>query len=156
MNDWSRSLADVPCNCDDLDMRILVVGEGSWKCDELATSIVRRLITRYGQEIVIVHGDPTGVVESFQVACKKLGIRTETRVPTWRTGAPPLRLRTDELFSGGVDLCISVHRYIGICNQTVDCVRRAVQIGISTFLIDADNTAPRRIRKDDPILRLWL
>jgi hypothetical protein len=109
-----------------LDMRIVVVGEGSWKCDELATSIVRRLVTSYGQEIVIVHRDPTGVVESFEVACKRLGIRTETRVPSWRTGAPPLRLRADELFNGGVDLCIAVHRYIGICNRTIDCVRRAV------------------------------
>jgi hypothetical protein len=139
-----------------MDMRILVVGEGSWKCDKLATSIVRRLIARYDHEIVIVHGDPTGVVESFQVACKELGIRTETRVPDWLIGAPPLRLRTDELFNGGVDLCIAVHRFIGICHRTVDCVRRAVRSGVPTFLIEDNTAALRRIRTDDPILKLWL
>ena len=137
-------------------MRILLVGEGSWKCDELATSTVWRLIVSYGQEIVIVHGDPTGVVESFQVACKELGIRTETRVPDWLIRAPPLRLRTDELFNGGVNLCIAVHRFIGICHRTVDCVRRAVRSGIPTFLIEDDAAAPRRIRQDDQILKLWL
>ena len=137
-------------------MRIVVVGEGSWRCDELATSVVQRLLTRYGQEITIVHGDPTGVVESFEMACAELGIRTETRVPDWRLGAPPLRLQTTELFNGGVDLCIAVHRFIAICHRTVDCVRRAVRSGIPTFLIEGDTAAPRRIRTDDPILKLWL
>jgi hypothetical protein len=117
---------------------------------------VDNAITRYGQETVIIHGDPTGVVESFQVACRELGIRTETRVPDWRLGAPPLRLQTTELFNGGVDLCIAVHRFIGICHRTVDCVRRAVRSGVPTFLIEDDTAAPRRIRKDDPILKLWL
>ena len=137
-------------------MRIAIVGEGSWKCDDLAKAIVRRLITRYGEDIVIVHGDPTGVVQSFLAACAELKIRTETRVPDWRIGTPPLRLRTDELFNGGADLCIAVHRYIGICQRTIDCVRRAVRSGIPTFLIEDDTAAPRRIRKDDPILKLWL
>jgi hypothetical protein len=152
----AEGLADTFLGVYYLDISIILAGEGSWKCDELATAIVRRLITRYGHEIVIVHGDPTGVVDSFQVACKELGIRTETRVPNWRIGAPPLRLRTDELFNGGVDLCIAVHRFIGICHRTVDCVRRAVRSGIPTFLIEDDTAAPRRIRKDDPILTLWL
>ena len=73
-----------------LDMRILVVGEESRKCDEMVTSIVQRLVWRYGRDVVIVHGDPTGAVESFEEACKKLGIRTEMRVPDWRTGTPPV------------------------------------------------------------------
>ena len=123
-------------------MRIVVVGEGSWRCDKLRTSIVQRLVTRYGREIVIVHGDPIGVAESFETVCKKLGIRTETRVPNWRTGDPPLRLRTDELLNGGANLCIAVHRYIGICHLTIDCVRRAVQIGIPTFVIDGGQAVP--------------
>jgi hypothetical protein len=56
-------------------MRIVVVGEGSWKPGELATSIVRRLITRYGQEIVIIHGDPTlsAVTPDVQLLFKPAG-----------------------------------------------------------------------------------
>jgi hypothetical protein len=38
-------------------MRILVTGDRDWICFDLAIAVVRRLAKRYGQGIVIVHGD---------------------------------------------------------------------------------------------------
>jgi hypothetical protein len=35
-------------------MCIVVAGDRFWRCDELVTAIVRRLMARYGSDIVIV------------------------------------------------------------------------------------------------------
>jgi hypothetical protein len=44
-----------------MDMRIVVTGDRMWACDELALTVVKRLIARYGREILIVHGGSPGV-----------------------------------------------------------------------------------------------
>jgi hypothetical protein len=59
--------------------------------------VIRRLVKRYGEDIVIVHGGATGVDESFATTCKGLGIAGEGHPVTdeeWRrigTRAGPLR-----------------------------------------------------------------
>jgi len=58
-------------------MRILVIGHRFWWCHELAATIVRRPVARYGLDVVIAHGDDTGVEESFATAAKEVRIRTE-------------------------------------------------------------------------------
>jgi hypothetical protein len=62
-------------------MRIVITGERSWRCDELATAVVRRLVKRYGANLTIVHGGQSGVDESFNTACKILEIALEVRLP---------------------------------------------------------------------------
>jgi hypothetical protein len=39
-----------------LDVRILVAGDRYWNCADLAKQIVSRLLARYGQNLVIIHG----------------------------------------------------------------------------------------------------
>src|SRR5690349_6632314 len=58
-------------------MRILVAGGRFWACHKLAAAILRWMTVKYGQDIVIVHGDETGAAESFATAAKGLRIRTE-------------------------------------------------------------------------------
>jgi hypothetical protein len=58
-------------------MRIIVAGDRFWVCPQLASAIVKRLVERYGPEIVIVHGDGTGVEEAFANACHGHGITAE-------------------------------------------------------------------------------
>jgi YspA, cpYpsA-related SLOG family len=55
-------------------MRILITGDRFWQCHVLASGVLRRLIDRYGIDLVIVHGDATGVDESFGTAAKGLGL----------------------------------------------------------------------------------
>ena len=75
----------------DLYMRIVVTGERAWACDELAMIVLQRLIARYGRDIVIVHGGCPGVDESFNKACKSLGITVEVRLASWpQTGTPTI------------------------------------------------------------------
>jgi hypothetical protein len=64
-------------------MRILVTGDRFWACHQLAASILRRLVTRYGPDLVIVHGDSTGVDESFATAAKGLGLTVEAHPAAW-------------------------------------------------------------------------
>jgi len=72
-------------------MRIVVTGERAWACDELAMIVLQRLIARYGRDIVIVHGGCPGVDESFNKACKSLGITVEVRLASWpQTGTPTI------------------------------------------------------------------
>jgi hypothetical protein len=131
-------------------MRIVVTGERSWKCDGLAVAILQRLIARHGSDVVIVHGGDCGVDESFDRACKSLGIAVEARVPNWRqTGIPTIGARNREVIKDGADLCIALHRSIAASEKTKDCVRQAIQAGIPTFLIADDRAIPSRLRAGD-------
>ncbi len=57
-------------------MRVVVGGDQFWPCHKLAAAVLRRMATCYGPEIVIVHGDDTGVAESFALAAKGQRIKT--------------------------------------------------------------------------------
>ena len=51
-------------------MRILLTGDRFWSCHVLAAAILKRLIARYGPDLTLVHGDGTGVDESFGTAAR--------------------------------------------------------------------------------------
>ena len=65
----------IPIRCD-VDMRIVVTGDKDWSCPDLAARILRRLVARYGRDIVIIHGNEPGVDASFAAAAKEMGIRS--------------------------------------------------------------------------------
>ena len=60
-------------------MRIVIGGETSWRCDDLAAAILRRLIARYGPGLVIAHLGRCGVDQSFSLACHALGTAIDYR-----------------------------------------------------------------------------
>jgi hypothetical protein len=131
-------------------MRIIVTGERFWACHKLAAAILRRLVARYGPDIVIVHGDDTGVEESFVTAARGLGIRTEAHPADYDRlgeGAEPFRNR--EMIRAGAGLCLAVHRFLANGKGTKDCARQAITAGIPTYLIDSEEAAPRRISPGD-------
>jgi hypothetical protein len=131
-------------------MRIVVTGDRFWFCKQLAVTILRRLVGRYGQEIVIVHGGDPGVDESFALACKGLGIAAEACVADWYgAGSPPGPARNQAMLARGADLCIALHRSLTRSTRTKDCIRQALAAGIPTFLIEDERAMPRRIEAGD-------
>jgi hypothetical protein len=93
-----------------VDMRIVVTGDRFWPCNQLAVAILRRLVARYGPDIVIVHGGDPGVDESFAMACKGLGFAVEACLSDWyRAGSPPGPKRNQAMIESGPDLCIALH-----------------------------------------------
>ena len=132
-------------------MRIVITGDRTWACDELAMAVVQRLIARHGRDIVVVHGGSIGVDESFNIACKNLGIAVEVRMAnSGQTGTPTIGTRNRELIKPGADLCIALHRSVGTSQRTKDCVRQTIQAGIPTFLIEDEQAIPKRLRPADP------
>src|SRR5271168_5105586 len=106
-----------------VDMRIVVAGDKDWSCPDLAAGILRRLVARYGRDIVIIHGNEPGVDASFAAAAKELGITAEARVISRKTtGFPTVGQRNRELLMGGADMCIAVHSRVASCPRTLDCV----------------------------------
>jgi hypothetical protein len=135
-------------------MRIVVTGDRAWSCDELAVTVVQRLIARYGRDIVIVHGGSPGVDESFSKACKRLGITADARIANWpQTGHPTIGSRNRDLIKDGADLCVAVHRRIAASQRTLDCVNQAIQADIPTFLIADERAIPGRLHRMDARLR---
>jgi YspA, cpYpsA-related SLOG family len=105
-------------------MRIVVTGDKDWSCADLAARILRRLVARYGLDIVIIHGNEPGVDASFAAAAKETGMNVEARViDRNQTGFPTVGQRNRELLLGGADLCLAVHDRIASCPSTLDCVR---------------------------------
>jgi hypothetical protein len=88
--------------------RILVCGDRRWENRTLAREIVRRLVERYGQDIVIVHGGGCGVDQAFSVACQELGVQAEAHPVTddWvrRFGAQERTLRNKAMVELGANL----------------------------------------------------
>jgi hypothetical protein len=137
-------------------MRILVTGDRFWACHKLAAGIIRRLVGRYGKDIIIVHGGATGVDESFALAAKGLGVAAEAHPVTdeeWeRLGTRAGPIRNGEMVKAGAALCLAVHRFIFNSKGTKDCARQAIAAGIPTYLIDSEEMVPKRLRADDPRL----
>ena len=134
-------------------MRIVVAGDRTWACDVLAIAVVQRLIARHGRDIVVVHAGAVGVDESFNIACKNLGIAVEVRMAnTGQTGTPTIGTRNRELIKPSADLCIASHRSVGTSQRTKLCVRQAIQASIPTFLIEDEQAIPIRLRPADPRL----
>jgi hypothetical protein len=134
-------------------MRVIVTGDRFWSCHQLATAILRRLVARYGPDIVIVHGDATGVDESFATAAKGLGIAVEAHPADWdRLGKRAGPIRNQQMVDAGAGLCIALHRFLMNSKGTKDCARQAIEAGIPTYLIDSDEAKPKRLKAGDPRL----
>ena len=79
---------------------------------------------------MIVHGDATGVDESFATAAKGLGVAVEAHPADWdRLGKKAGPMRNGEMVRAGADLCIAVHRFIFNSKGTKDCPARRSRPG---------------------------
>jgi hypothetical protein len=114
-----------------VDVRIVITGDTGWECRELAARVLRRLVARYGPDIVIIHGNEPGVDSSFAAAAKELGVTAEARVmDRHRTGHPTVGQRSRELLLVGTDMCIAVHNCVAACPRTLNSVQQALQDGV--------------------------
>jgi hypothetical protein len=131
-------------------MRIIVTGDRFWACHKLAAAIIRRLVDRYGPDIVIVHGAATGVDESFATAARGLGVAEEPHPADGdRHGKRAGPIRNQEMVDAGAALCVAVHRFLANSKGTKDCCRQAIEAGIPTYLIDSEKAVPKRLRAGD-------
>jgi hypothetical protein len=51
------------------------------------------------------------------------------------------------MVAAGVEMCVASHRFLTGRRGTKDCVRRAIEAGISTYLIDWEKAQPGRVRE---------
>jgi hypothetical protein len=134
-------------------MRILITGDRSWACHELAAAVIRRLVARYGPDITIVHGDAAGVDKSFATAAEDLGVAVEAHPADWsRLGKSAGPIRNREMVQAGADLCIAFHRFIMASKGTKNCATQDIEAGIPTYLIDSEQALPKRLLPGDPRL----
>ena len=111
-------------------MRIVVTGDRFWICHVLAATILKRLIDRYGPELTIVHGDATGVDDSFGTAAKGLGLTVEAHPAAWdEHGDAAGPIRNSVMVRAGADLCIALHRFTANSRGTKDCVGKSPRGG---------------------------
>jgi hypothetical protein len=135
-------------------MRIIVAGDRNWVCDELAASILRRLVDRYGPDLVIVHGGGTGVDLSIGRAAKSLNVSVEPYAgdqPGMSSPAKPIRNLV--MVRGGASLCVVLHRNLALSRATKDLAQQAIRAGIPTYLVDSDEGLPTRLTERDRRLR---
>jgi hypothetical protein len=90
-------------------MRVAVAGDKNWHADDLAGSVVTRLLRRYGPGLVIVHGRNCGVDQSFSVAREGLGVKVDLYLVDYHH-VGDYRYANHGLIRGGAGLCLIVHR----------------------------------------------
>jgi hypothetical protein len=128
-------------------MRIVVGGDWFWRCNALATAIVRRLIARYGPDIVIAHGGGNGVDNSFSVACRTLGIASDYR-PVEFARVTDHQYQHREMLRPGAGLCIIVHRSLRDDERVKDLARQAIGAGVPTDWVRDEREVPWQLRPD--------
>jgi hypothetical protein len=148
-------------------MRVIITGDRAWHAPALAAEVVKRLLVRYGPDLVIVHGGATGIDWSFTQACANLGVKVEVHPARWdhldvpgavirenkygvRYNANAGPIRNAEMVAAGAGLCVALHRFLRQSRGTKDCVRRAIEAKIPTYLVDSEQGRPRRLLADDP------
>jgi hypothetical protein len=129
---------------DILNMRIVIGGDASWRCDSLASAVLRRLIVRYGSEIVIAHSGRPGVDQSFALACRELGIASHY-YPVDFSHLGDHRFQHREMLRPGAGLCVIFHRS-AFDERTMDLAKQAIEAGVPTYLIEDERGTPRRLR----------
>jgi hypothetical protein len=135
-------------------MRILIVGEKGWRCDDLATSILRRLVDRYGTALTIVHGGYGGVEQSIHRAATSMGLTVEPyEAKSAGMGNRADAIRNASLVMSGAEMCIALHRNLAYSKATKDAARQAIEAGIATYVIDSVEGVPRRLVERDRRLR---
>ena len=128
-------------------MRIVIGGDQFWVCHKLAADILRRLGTRYGLGIVIVHSDDTAVAEFFALAAKGQRVKTEMHMADFdHLGQEALRFRNREMLRAGAGLCLIVHRTL-LDARSKDLARQVITTGVPTYLIADEEGVPRRLRE---------
>ena len=128
-------------------MRIVVAGDRFWNCPDLAAATLRRLVARYGPDIVIVHGGACGVDESFAAACRGLGVNTDVCLVDF-SHVGDRGFKNREMLRRGAELCLVVHRG-PLDDGRRDLARQAIMAGVPTYLIDSDVGKPRRLQAGD-------
>ena len=133
-----------------VDMRTLVVGDRNWDCPRLADKIVSRLLDRYGRNLLIIHGAEPGVDQAITMACQARGIEHEARlVARHHTGVPTIAAKNRELIMSRPHFCVAIHQTIRVSNRTRDCILQALQVGITTFLVENEWAIPVRLKPRD-------
>jgi hypothetical protein len=129
-------------------MRIVIGGDQFWACHKLAAAILRRLTARYGPDVLIVHGDETGVAESFATAAKGQRIKTEEHSADFdHIGDGAIRFRNRAMLRGA-GLCVILHRSI-LDPGMKDLARQALAAEVPTYLIEDEQARPRRLKAGD-------
>jgi hypothetical protein len=151
-------------------MRVIITGDRNWYAPEMAAEVVRRLLVRYGPDLVIVHRGASGIDWSFTQACGNLGVKVEVHPARWelldvsgalvrqnkhgvRYNANAGPIRNAKMVAAGAGMCVAFHRFLRQSRGTKDCVRRAIEAGIPTYLVDSEKARPRRLRAGDARLR---
>jgi hypothetical protein len=130
-------------------MQVILTGDRFWPCHKLVADIVRRMIARYGPDIVIVHGNDTGVDEAVAIVCRGFRMKDVNYPCEWdRLGGEAEIFRNREMVRAGAQLCVIVHRSMA-GKEPADLARQAIMAGIPTYLIDDDQGVPRRLKAGD-------
>jgi YspA, cpYpsA-related SLOG family len=130
-------------------MRIILTGDRFWPCHKLIAEILRRLLAKYGPDIVIAHGDDTGVDETVAFVCSGFKLRAIVYPCDWDwLGADAEIFRNREMVRAGVNLCVIVHRAL-LGKGPKDLARQAIMAGIPTYLIEDERGMPRRLKAGD-------
>lgn len=137
-------------------MRIIICGSRKWRNTQAIHQEIDRLHTRYGDELVIVHGDePNGADNIARVGCEQQSIRHEeycattprfkpherytvTQVSDWnKDGLKAGPLRNRAMLESGVDGVVAFH--LG-GKGTQGMINIAVDAGVRTIVRDGKNT----------------
>ncbi len=114
--------------------RVIVTGDRNWDCADLAVAILRRIKTRH-PDLLIVHGNASGVDTAFESAARYLAVPTEPPPAAWdRLGPTAGPARHAEMVKLGARFAVAMHKTLTRSRGTLDCVRRCQAVRIPVYL----------------------
>lgn len=132
----------------------LITGSRSYSCHALAARIVARLKARYGDDLVIRHGDcPTGVDAAFEAAAKAAGVTTERWPADWSKfgrGAGPKRNAAMVAAEPRPAFVLAFRASEQWTPGTLSCVKLALAAGLPVWGVTGDEGEPERLERIEP------
>lgn len=132
--------------------RVIITGSRHWDCASIASRVLDRLRARYKNDLVIVHGDcPRGVDRAFSDRCTLMQLAQERYPADWDSelGLRAGPARNQEMIDAGANFVVAVSHDLRTSQGTLDCVTRALRAGLAVYLIESDESEPRRIWMKD-------
>jgi hypothetical protein len=151
-----------------MPIRVIITGDRKWSPTLLVGRIVDRLVVRYGDDLVVVHGAGEGIDEAFDAACQMRRVKVERHPARWddleapdavvrkgKDGKPynahADSARNHKMVDAGAAHAIACHRSLAWSRGTLDCVARCRRVGIPVYLFDSEESAGRPLHASDLI-----
>lgn len=117
-------------------MKVLICGSRHWSNYNSTLSVMRRLMNRYGPDIIIIEGGAPGADSLARKAAIECSLTYKEFPADWdKHGRKAGPIRNQRMLDENPDIVIAFHENIESSKGTKDMVSKAKRKGVPVYII---------------------